>query len=207
VQLALEMMKAGKTPVIDISKLPYLAWPVPQWYFDEIKQDFWEETAKKYSEFTEYFTDLVIEKKQKYIAKRIKTIFINPWDEYSFNKFLEKLKKYSNWKPVSQEKIQELKTLTDEMWVVLSKEIKKLDLAIATNEEITEKYDKILEDLNKQLKEKDEKLRKLRTRKEELRTRKEELRTRKEELEREIKKIKEQIKDRNKVLQQLKKGL
>ncbi len=39
VALALEMMKAWKTPVMNIKKYPLLAWSVPQGYFDSEKQE------------------------------------------------------------------------------------------------------------------------------------------------------------------------
>ena len=151
IALALEMAKKDQIPVIDLSKIPKLAWPVPVWYFDEVKENYWDETAKKYQEFASYFTDLVVEKKQNYIAKRLLWVFKNPWNSKAWDLFIKKLKKYSNWKDVSQEKLDELKELTDKMWVVLNKEIKDTRLAIAQKEEIIKNLKEKIQKAKKEL--------------------------------------------------------
>ena len=148
---AYEMMNAGEIPVMKIKKYSALAWPVPQGYFDEVKENYWDETAKKYQEFASYFTDLVVEKKQNYIAKRLLWVFKNPWNSKAWDLFIKKLKKYSNWKDVSQEKLDELKELTDKMWVVLNKEIKDTRLAIAQKEEIIKNLEEKIQKAKKEL--------------------------------------------------------
>ena len=179
---------------IDISKLPKLAWPVPAWYFDEVKEWFWEDIAKKYEEFASYFTDYVKENKQEKIAESILAVFNNPWEKRVFSIFLKKLKRYSNWKEVSQEKISELKELTNKMWIVLNQDIKNLNLARISKEEQIKKIESNIANKEKILNELRKEKNELRKKENELRKKENELRKKENEL---IKEKNELIKENN----------
>ena len=189
IALALEMAKKDQIPVIDLSKIPKLAWPVPVWYFDEVKENYWDETAKKYQEFASYFTDLVVKEEQETISEDLLAVFNNPWDSEAWWFFIEDLEEFSNWKKVSQVKLDELKELTDKMWVALNQDLKKLDLAIAKQSEMIKRKEE-------QIKEAKAKIAELRKERAEIGKERAEIRNKKMKLEKKIKELEKLIKQR-----------
>ena len=137
---------AEKTPIDVSNSYQALAWEVPVGYFNEIKEESWEDMAQEYKKYAEYFSSIVVPWKEKYISKKLLSVFNNPWDNDIFELFISKLsKKLDDWKEISDLKIASMLILLNNTWSILDKSIERNNLAVASQEEI-------LKELNKKLK-------------------------------------------------------
>jgi len=203
--IALAMLKEWEKPVMNIERYPALAWEIPQKYFDKVKEGFfWEEWAKQYKKYAEYFSSLVVEWKEGYISGYLLAVFNNPWKESTYQRFLKKLnKKLKPWKTIDENKLTKMLSILDEMWIRLKTILDSQELELSDIKKDISDIRSEWKELKSELKELKSEWMELESEWKELESELKELKSELKELESEWKKLESELKELKSELKEL----